>query len=144
MYIKQVKRKCSVRGCKNTDCYAVSRTREVGGTVIVCKSCLEDALGAIEHTGLETKSNLPVPDSKSAPPLFFNETALGKKAETSPTGEDNPCKGVPSDAAGEEEPEHNAADFKCRVCGKEFDSERGLKTHLRYCKPQTGEGVETE
>ena len=40
MYAKRLKRKCSVRGCKNTDTFAISRTRELGGSVIICKSCL--------------------------------------------------------------------------------------------------------
>ena len=48
MYIRKVKRKCGIRGCKNTDCFAVSRAREVGNTVIICRDCLKDALGSIE------------------------------------------------------------------------------------------------
>ena len=48
MYVKKLKRKCSVRGCKNTDTFAISLTREVGNTVIICKSCLGKALGAID------------------------------------------------------------------------------------------------
>ena len=50
MNVKKVRRKCNVRGCKNTESYAVSRTREFGNSIIVCKSCLASALGAIDAT----------------------------------------------------------------------------------------------
>ena len=76
MFVRQVKRKCSVRGCKNTECFAVSRTREVGNTIIVCKSCLEEALGAIDEMDPKTKSNIPALDNTLAPPLFFNKKAF--------------------------------------------------------------------
>ena len=78
MFVKGVKRKCSVRGCKNTDCFAISRTREVGNTVIICKSCLGKALGAIDDIDPKTKSNIPAVDNTKAPSLFFNAKALGK------------------------------------------------------------------
>ena len=48
MYVRHVKRKCGIRGCKNTDCFAISRAREIGNTVIMCRDCLEDALAAID------------------------------------------------------------------------------------------------
>ena len=76
MFVKKVKRKCSVRGCKNTDCFAISRTREVGNTVIICKSCLGKALGAIDEVNPETKSNIPV-NNAPIPTLFYNAQALG-------------------------------------------------------------------
>ena len=72
MYIKYVKRKCSVRGCKNTDCFAVSRGREVGNTVIICKNCLSDALDSIGKLTPGEKSNIPQWPATSPPPLFFN------------------------------------------------------------------------
>ncbi len=75
MYIKAVKRKCNVRGCKSTDCFAISRTREVGNTVIICKSCLGKALTTLDEVDPVTKNNIP--KSKGIPPLFFG----AKKAE---------------------------------------------------------------
>ena len=52
MNYKQVKRKCNVRGCKNTASFHISRTREIGNSVIICKECLQEALTAIsERTG---------------------------------------------------------------------------------------------
>lgn len=196
MFVRQVKRKCGVRGCKSTDCFAISRTREVGNTVIICKSCLGKALGAIDEIDPKTKSNIPAVDNTSVPSLFFNAKALGTDAaetkiddvppvtdngqgETTPppttengkepdNGSDvPPVDGVTTPPAdnGDKEPEQSddvtppvddvppatdaedntegtnppedVTEFKCPICGKTFDSEKGLKTHLRYCKPQT-------
>ena len=208
MFVRQVKRKCGVRGCKSTDCFAISRTREVGNTVIICKSCLGKALGAIDEIDPKTKSNIPAADNTTVPSLFFNAKALGKTdvkdgltadvvtVDENPTltpentqGEngnadaddkepDNgsnvppaddgnkepeqtdgtvpPADGVTpptdgvtpdtedvppvtdaEDGTGDVTPPADVTEFKCPICGKPFDSEKGLKTHLRYCKPQT-------
>ena len=191
MFVRQVKRKCGVRGCKSTDCFAISRTREVGNTVIICKSCLGKALGAIDEIDPKTKSNIPVVENTSAPSLFFNAGAAETKVDNVPpvtpdNGQENttppvddgnkepesgsdvpPDNGVTTPPAdnGDKEPEQSddvtppvddvppatdaedntegtnppedVTEFKCPICGKTFDSEKGLKTHLRYCKPQT-------
>ena len=108
MFARQVKRKCSVRGCKNTDCVAISRTREVGNTIIICKSCLGDGLKAIDEINPKTKSNIPSLGNTSIPPLFYHSDS--KKAEDT------------------------TAEIVCPKCGREFGSENGLKSHLRYCK----------
>lgn len=158
MFVRQVKRKCGVRGCKSTDCFAISRTREVGNTVIICKSCLGKALGAIDEIDPKTKSNIPALDNTAAPSLFFNAGALGKTganngltADTAAacenptvseeqtelrTGGDGACV-ADNIADGEETtPSEDIAEFKCPVCGKTFDSEKGLKAHKRYCKKE--------
>ena len=150
MFVRQVKRKCGVRGCKSTDCFAISRTREVGNTVIICKSCLGKALGAIDEIDPKTKSNIPVVENTSAPSLFFNAGAAETKIDNVPpvtpdNGQENttpPVDDVPpaTDAEDNTEgtnPPEDVTEFKCPICGKTFDSEKGLKTHLRYCKPQT-------
>ena len=49
MYIKRIKRKCGVRGCKNTDVFALSKSREMGNSVIICKACLKDALTSTDN-----------------------------------------------------------------------------------------------
>lgn len=49
MYVKKIKRKCGVRGCKCTDTYAISKSREMGNSIIACKECLMDALATIEE-----------------------------------------------------------------------------------------------
>ena len=48
MYVKKIKRKCGVRGCKNTETYAISKSREMGNSIIACKECMLEALAEIE------------------------------------------------------------------------------------------------
>lgn len=59
MYVKKIKRKCGVRGCKNTESYAISKSREMGNSIIACKECLEEALAIIEEQNKPAKENFP-------------------------------------------------------------------------------------
>ena len=138
MFVRQVKRKCSVRGCRNTDCFAISRTREVGNTVIACKECLGEALKATCEVDPKTKSNIPKPSATDIPSLFFNNAALGVEEKTEAhSTEDEQNEEISS--ANEQNEEilpftDDAPEFVCPDCGKEFESEKGVKSHLRYCK----------
>lgn len=68
MYVKRLKRKCDVRGCKNTDVFAISMAREFGNSVIICKDCLKAALAEVSDY-----KELPKPTKRETPPpLFFN------------------------------------------------------------------------
>ena len=50
MFVKKFKRKCSVRGCKNTaNVYLVSKRREMGNTIGICTDCLKGAMASIEN-----------------------------------------------------------------------------------------------
>ena len=62
MYVKKIKRKCGVRGCKNTESYAISKSREMGNSIIACKECLLEALAVIEE------QNKPIEE-----PITFKE-----------------------------------------------------------------------
>ena len=79
MYVRRVKRKCGIRGCKNTDSFAVSRAREPGNTVIICRDCLKDALEAVEALPQGAKSNTPGKQPTEAPPLFFGDVLYPKR-----------------------------------------------------------------
>ena len=48
MYVKKIKRKCGVRGCKNTETYSISKSREMGNSIIACKECMLETLAEIE------------------------------------------------------------------------------------------------
>lgn len=184
MYAKRLKRKCSVRGCKNTDTFAISRTRELGGSVIICKSCLGKALGVIDDINPETGSNIKVTTGGEAPTLFFNAKALGKtkandglsadvatvdETPTAPTvtepqpeetptpvepiAPEDPVTAAPEEQTEPEAPEapeaptpteeqtatNETSGFVCPNCGRSFDTEQGLKTHLRFCKEKSDE-----
>ena len=49
MNVKRIKRICGVRGCKNTESFALSKFREMGNSVIICKECLKNALDSIDN-----------------------------------------------------------------------------------------------
>lgn len=49
MFVKRFKRKCDVRGCKNTsDVFLISQRREMGNTIAMCRSCMKEALASTE------------------------------------------------------------------------------------------------
>lgn len=50
MFVKRFKRKCSVRGCKNTEnVFVLSKRREMGNTIAMCRDCMKDALASTEN-----------------------------------------------------------------------------------------------
>ncbi len=58
IHFKKVKRKCGVRGCRNTESFHLSCRREFGNSVIICRECLAAALKATaseEHTADKQK-----------------------------------------------------------------------------------------
>lgn len=71
MFIKKIKRRCDVKGCKNTDTFCISRSSEIGNSVIICRNCLSEALKAAE-TYIE-----PEKAAMSNPPELFFGTAAG-------------------------------------------------------------------
>ena len=90
MKIKKIKRKCEVRGCKNTDTYSLTNTNEFGNSVIICEECLKKAVKAVaEYDPSAEKKTVSVPP----PPLFFHggiEKTVENVEETVET-EDNNC-----------------------------------------------------
>lgn len=72
MFVKKFKRKCDVRGCKNTaDVFLISKRREMGNTVAMCRECMKEALKATESyvepvkVKAEPKPLFPHPELKS-------------------------------------------------------------------------------
>ena len=89
MYAKKIKRKCGVRGCKNTVSYAISKSREMGNSIIACKECLMDALATIEEQNKPVEA--PVPTVEEAPAVDEAVT------EEVPTVEEEPTEEVSAD-----------------------------------------------
>ena len=113
MNVRKVKRKCGVRGCKCTESYAISLTREAGNTVIICKSCLGKALGAIDEAPTVEKE-----PRTAIPPLFFGGKPPKAAVEEAPAEATEPT-------AEEEETE-----YVCPHCGQVCKSELGLQKHI--------------
>lgn len=117
MYLRKVKRKCSVRGCKNTQAYAVSRTREAGNSIIMCKQCMEDAAKAVQNFTEPPKTVM-----KSPPDLFFENTA--KSEETTDKTEQIAVNSEETDTKSEEtavKPEENTTTTTKRRTRKKAD-----------------------
>ncbi len=79
LYVRKVRRKCNVRGCRCIDSYAISWTKEAGNTIIACKKCLEEAVKEINALPEGARSNL-VPVSQ--PKAEENVPASEIKSET--------------------------------------------------------------
>jgi hypothetical protein len=129
MYVKKLKRKCSVRGCKCTDTFAISLTREVGNTVIICKSCLGKALGAIDDIPLEPELRA---SHSEAPSLFFN-AKMRKAVVLEPVQEEVIEALVQEEAPADEDtatPLEAVEEFVCPHCGQVCKSELGLQKHI--------------
>ncbi len=61
MFVKKFRKKCGVRGCKNiSDVFIISRRREMGNTVAMCRECMADALKATENYVEEVKAKKPI------------------------------------------------------------------------------------
>ena len=57
MFVKRFKRKCDVRGCKNTaNVFLISKRREMGNTVAICTDCLKEAESSIDGYVEEKKA----------------------------------------------------------------------------------------
>lgn len=130
IYLKKIKRKCMNRGCKNIDTYAMSKTREMGNSIYMCRNCIEEAFNSVQAY---TEPEKPI-TNKVKKPLFFN--SFLSKGE--PTAIDIQPKlnevivhdGV-NDLVAEVTP--NKETFVCEYCGKECASKIGLISHQRNC-----------
>lgn len=66
MFIKRFKRKCDVRGCKNTaNVFLISKRREMGNTIAICTDCLKETQSAVD--GYVEEKKVVVKENK---PLF--------------------------------------------------------------------------
>lgn len=140
MYARKVRRKCSIRGCRCTESFAISKTREIGNSVIICKNCLKDGLVAIDEIKPKAKTNIPKSNPANIPSLFFNAQIQPKETVQESTAkdsgiienEDHKESGLITEDYQTQDAEE-VEECKCPDCGKVFDSERGLKSHQRYC-----------
>lgn len=132
MYVKKLKRRCEVRGCKNTDTYAISLSREVGNTVIICKSCLGKALGAIDDVKPEPEKKA---SHRAIPSLFFSHRPVEDvpAAVEAPTEAEAPAEAeapMESDADDTSTEAEAEAEYVCPHCGQVCKSELGLQKHI--------------
>lgn len=142
MYVRKVKRKCGVRGCKSFEAFAISKTREPGNSIIICRECLKDANKSVTEMKPNEKNNIRKRSTGEVPGLFFNKQVFAEieKDEVYEKEEQNSSNKeydleAESDKTeiSDNQTEEKEDVFKCPGCGKVFESEKGLKSHLRYC-----------
>ena len=141
MNVRKVKRICGMRGCRNTDSYAVSLTREGGNSIIICKECSKKVYEALK----DEPDALPKQVVKAEPaPLFYHpevdmaaEPEVGEKADEKVDNADEVVDGEASEKEPDEETNPENTAYICRYCGKGFTTERGLKQHMKTCKAKT-------
>lgn len=124
MYAKRIRRKCSVRGCRNIDTYSIAKSKEAGNSVIICKSCLENALRSIENP---TKAKDLRVAPKDVPPLY--PTAV-PKTTSEEVAEPTQVEVVEEQTQDAEVPPTDASEFVCPHCGQICKSELGLQKHI--------------
>ena len=142
MYVRKVKRKCGVRGCKSFEAFAISKTREPGNSIIICRECLKDANKSVTEMKPNEKNNIRKRSTGEVPGLFFNKQVFAeigkdevyeKEKQNSSSKKDDLEAESDKTEISEEQTENKEDVFKCPGCGKVFESEKGLKSHLRYC-----------
>ncbi len=77
MHVKKVKKKCMVKGCRNTDCFSLTAGHEFGNTVIICLDCLKAAAVEAELYKPGTVREKP----KTPPALFFSDALTTSRAK---------------------------------------------------------------
>lgn len=113
MNVKRIKRKCEVRGCRNTDSFALTNANEFGNSVIICKDCLKSALDAAENYN----PNVPNTRRDSEPPaLFFNKNTVNDTAST-----------AVKDSTDKE------TTYICQNCNKTYKNSVSYEKHIAQC-----------
>ena len=118
MYVKKIKRKCSMPGCKNTDTYSVSKGQGYNNPVIICEECALGIIEVIEATAVGAAICRP-PVNTEHKPLFYGHLTM-------PAAEDEKVELPPEIKT--------AVMYKCSKCGREFTTAAGKANHERACK----------
>ena len=97
MFIKKFKKKCGVRGCKNiSDVFIISRRREMGNTIAICRQCMADALKATDNYFEPAKAKaIPRPLFPHPELEVKNDVAISSVADIE---EPEPTEVIESDA----------------------------------------------
>ena len=106
MFVKRFKRKCDVRGCKNTaNVFLVSKRREMGNTIAICTDCLKEVQTSIDNYVEEKKTVI-----RENKPLFPHpelDVTISSVADNEP----KPIEVIEEVASTEEIPELVAEDI---------------------------------
>lgn len=158
IYAKKLKKKCMIRGCGNTETFALSRSGSEFGNVFICASCLAEGLSQVDEARKdfdEKEKNKASKPSSPAPLFYHPENHVIKTIEQSP----EPIENVSVDEVVDEvdksvyevsdevstavdevtddierDSKKKATGFICVECGREFDTLKGLNMHANVHK----------
>ena len=112
MYVRKINHICGVKKCANKQCYHISRSREVGNSVIICEDCLREALAEIEK--------MKQADMPNIKPDVHHDDGAETNIIASDDSVNPDVKPIPDTATNL---------TICRKCGRTFTTARGLKMH---------------
>lgn len=87
IYAKKIKKKCMIRGCGNTETFALSRSGSEFGNVFICASCLAEGLSQVDEArkDFDEKEKMKASKPLSAPaPLFYHPEKVVKVVQEEP------------------------------------------------------------
>jgi hypothetical protein len=126
--VRKIKKQCDVRNCKNTDCFAISRSRESGKSIIICGECANEIGPAV----VEFLESYVEPEKAAPEPLFFS---AGVAEEVEITEDDNNDNDDNGSANGDEGGEGKSGTDNGGNNGSEGDTGLNIENN-------SGEGIE--
>ena len=134
-YARKIKKKCSVRGCKNVESFAIAKTKSELGNVIICASCLAEALSSVDECRVEYDKKQAKKLEGPAPLFYHPEVKDNKEAPVDEAVDEaeNEVDGMEATEENSDIDEAEATEargFICPECGKVFASEKSLKAHI--------------
>ena len=133
MRVVKLKKKCMIRGCNNTESFAISNSASEIGNVWICAGCLAQALSGVDESRKDYDEKQQAKKVIAEKPLFYHPELVRKQMEEAAKTEEAHAEEaeelVVNDAA--EEAEEGSEKHMCVECGKEFDTLKGLKAHSK-------------
>lgn len=72
IYVRKLKKKCMIRGCGNTESFALTRSSSETGNVYICASCLAEGLSQVDEARKKFNAAEKVKKVSSPAPLFYH------------------------------------------------------------------------
>ena len=141
IYAKKLKKKCMIRGCGNTESFALSKSLSDIGNVLICASCLAEALSQVDEARKDFDEAIveKVKKPSAPPPLFYHPTVIKPIIEADVASEEvaesvdgvDTVDDITEDSTKPSEPSEEQPQFICAECGKAFGTLKGLNMHAK-------------
>lgn len=125
MRVVRLRKKCMIYGCGNVETFAISKSASGIGNVFICENCLKEALEGIGEARERYAKKVEEQKVRAEKPLFYHPELI-KKEVTEVVDE----KVDEVEKAVDEEEVIKETKCICTECGKEFDTAKGLVSHI--------------